>query len=216
MKRVDLTVSERSQFGSPESRRLRRQGAIPGVLYGGGNESIPLSVDEKELRHAIGHERGSVIMNLTFEGQKKAHLAMLKDHQSDPVTGKLLHLDFLEIKMDQPIDSVVHVELIGQAIGLRDGGIMDHALRELHIRSLPTSIPPAIECNVEGLGIGDSIHVSDLTAPEGVEILDDPEAMVASMLAPRIAVEEVVAEGEAAAPAAETGEKPAEGEGGEG
>lgn len=215
MKQVDLKVKERDSFGGPEARRLRRQGWVPGVLYGGGNDSMPLQVEEKELRQAMGRERGNVILNLAFEGKKKSQLAMLKEYQSDPVTGTLLHLDFIEIKMDQPIDSTVHIELIGQAQGVRDGGIMDHALRELHIRSLPTDIPASISCEVEGLTIGDSVRVADLQAPAGVEILDDPETLVAAVMAPKIVVEEVPeeeieAEAEEGAEAAAEGEAPAE------
>ena len=224
MKQVKLKVKERDSFGSPEARRMRSQGRIPGVLYGGGNSSIPLSVEERSLRAALSRERGGVILNLDFEGQKKAQLAMIKEYQADPVTGALLHLDFIEVRMDRPIDSTVHVELVGQAPGVvRDGGILDHALRELHIRSLPTDIPPSIECNVEQLEIGDSIRLSDLKVPAGVEFLDDPETLVAAVMAPKIVVEEVVEEevaaAEEAAEAAEEAaeEKPAEGgEGAEG
>lgn len=222
MKRVELKVKERESFGSPEARRMRREGRIPGVLYGSGNSSTPLSVEERALRQALGRERGSVILKLTIEGKGKPQLAMIKEYQSDPVTGGLLHLDFIEVKMDRPIDSTVHVELTGQAQGVRDGGIMDHALRELHIRSLPDDIPAGIECNVEELGIGDSLRVSDLAVPGGVEILDDPETLVAAVMAPKIVVEEVPAEEEAAveegaaeAPAGEAAEEKSA-EGGEG
>lgn len=224
MKQVELKVNERSDFGSPEARRMRREGLIPGVLYGSGKASVPFSVEEKALRQALGHGHSNVILNLTFKDKSKSHAAILKEHQTDPVTGSLLHLDFIEVSMDQPIESTLHVQLVGNAIGLRDGGIMDHALRELHIRCLPTNIPAQIECDVEALGIGDSVRVGDLKAPAGVEILDDPETMVAAVMAPKLVVEEVTEEAEAAAaaaaeegeaPAAEGEEKP-EGEGGEG
>lgn len=228
MKQVDLKVKERDSFGSPECRRMRRQGWIPGVLYGGGNSSVPLLVNEKTLRQALSHERGSVILNLDFEDTKKAQLAMLKELQADPVTGRPLHLDFVEVRMDKPIDSVVPVVLAGQAQGVTKlGGIMDHALRELRIRSLPKDIPASIECNVEAMNVADTLRVSDLKAPDGVEILDDPEALVAAVLAPKImvaalpveeaAAPEEAAESEAAeeAPAAEAAEEAAaEGEGG--
>lgn len=222
MKQVELKVSERSDFGSPEARRMRRQGLIPGVLYGGGRESVALSVEEKELRQALGHGHSNVILNLTFKDKSKSHAAILKEYQSDPVTGSLVHLDFIEVSMDQPIESTVHIQLVGTAIGLRDGGIMDHAHREVHIRCLPTDIPSEIECDVEALNIGDSVRVSDLKAPAGVEILDDPETMIAAMMAPKLVVEEAVEEEAAAAaeagaaPGAEGEAKSAEGEGGEG
>jgi len=221
MKKVEIMVKERGSFGSPESRRLRREGWIPGVLYSGGSAAVPLTVEEKALKQALGHERGNVILDLTFDGKKKAHSAILKEYQNDPMSGSLLHVDFMEVRMDKPIDSMLRIDLIGTAQGVRDGGVIDHGLRELHIRCLPTNMPGQFEVNVEPLVIGDSIRVSDLTPPAGVEILDDPEAHVASVLAPKLVVEEVPAEeGEEGAEAAAEGapggeEKSAEGGGGE-
>ncbi|MHB8859473.1 MAG: 50S ribosomal protein L25 [Thermoleophilia bacterium] len=212
MKKVSVKVKERDNFGSPESRRLRNQGWIPGVLYGGGNEGTPLSVEAKALKHALGRERGNVLLELTFEGQDKAHSAILKEHQNDPRSGSLLHVDFLEVRMDQPIESTVQIELIGTAQGVRDGGILDHGLRELHIRCLPTVMPSQVEVDVAALNIGDSVRVSDVTAPEGVEILDDPDAHVAGVMAPKLVVEEVPEELEEGAEAAAEGEAPAGGE----
>ena len=224
MKKVSLKVKERDSFGGPESRRLRREGWVPGVLYGGGNESRPFSIEAKTLRKAFGHERGNVLIELEFDGADGSHSAILKEYQSDPVGGGLLHVDLLEIRMDQPIESNVYIELVGTAQGVRDGGIIDHGLRELHIRCLPKDIPSQIEVGVEALGIGDSLRVSDIVAPPGAEILDDPDTHVVGVMAPKLVVEEVpaeeveegaeaAAEGEAA-PAA--GEKPPVGEAGEG
>ncbi len=225
MKKVEVTVKERESFGSPESRRLRKEGWIPGVLYGGGNDSVPLSVEEKALKHALGHERGNVILELTFAGKKKSHPAILKEYQNDPISGHLLHVDFLEVRMDQPIDSTLRVDLVGTAQGVRDGGILDHGLRELHIRCLPTDMPGQFEVDVSALNIGESLRISDVTPPAGVEILDDPDTHIAGVMAPKLVVEEVpeeeLEEGAEAAPAegeAAAGgeEKPAEAGGGEG
>ena len=223
MKKVEITVKERGSFGSSESRWLRREGWIPGVLYSGGSGAVPLTVEKKALKQALGHEHGNVILNLTFDGKKKTHSAILKEYQNDPKSGSLLHVDFMEVRMDKPIDSMLRIDLIGTAQGVRDGGVIDHGLRELHIRCLPTNMPGQFEVDVEPLVIGDSIRVSDLTPPAGVEILDDPEAHVASVLAPKLVVEEVPAEeGEEGAVGAAEGEaapggeeKSAEGGGGE-
>jgi large subunit ribosomal protein L25 len=221
MKKVELTVKERDSFGSPESRRMRNEGWIPGVLYGGGKDSVSLTIEEKALRQALGRgRRGNVILELTFDGQSQGHPAILKEYQNDPVSGHLLHVDFLEVRMDQPIESKVTVELIGTAQGVKDGGILDHGMRELHIRCLPTDMPGEIQVDVSALNINDSLRVSEVVAPDGVEILDDPEAHVAGVMVPKIVVEEVPEEGEEgvegeaaaegeAAPAGE--EKPAEG-----
>lgn len=223
MKKVELTVKERDSFGSPESRRMRNEGWIPGVLYGGGKESVPLTVEVKALKQALGRgRRGNVILELTFDGQSQGHPAILKEYQNDPISGHLLHVDFLEVRMDQPIESKVTVELVGTAQGVKDGGILDHGMRELHIRCLPTDMPGQIEVDVSALNINDSLRVSEVTAPEGVEILDDPEAHIAGVMAPKLVVEEEVVEGEEGAEGAAEGEaaaageeKAGEGEGGE-
>lgn len=217
MNKVELKVQERESFGSPEARRLRKTGMVPGVLYGSGQDSTPLSVDEKALRKALGREPGSVVLALVFEGQKKEHPAVLKEYQTDPRTSSLLHVDFMEIRMDQPVEAHIRIELGGAAAGVREGGVMDQGLRELHIRCLPTDIPELIEHDVEELAIGDTLRVADIKVPAGVEILDDPETPVASVHPPtvireeeEIAAEEGAAEGEAAAGAEAEGEAAAE------
>lgn len=189
MKKVELIVKERESFGSPESRRLRKTGWIPGVLYGSGN-SVPLTVEERELRKVLSGTRGNVIISLTFEGQKKAHPAILKEFQPDPVGTGMLHVDFLEVRMDQPIEAHVVVELVGTAAGVQEGGILDQSLREVTVRCLPADMPETIEFDISALNIGDSIRVSDLAAPANTEILTDPEMGLASVITPTILVEE--------------------------
>jgi large subunit ribosomal protein L25 len=210
MNKIDLIVKERESFGSAEGRRMRRTGWVPGVLYSEGNEAVALTVEEKALLRAVGREGGSVILNLTFEGKKKAHPAILKEYQADPLGRGMLHVDFMEVRMDQPVEAHVRLELTGQALGVRDGGIMDQSLRELQIRCLPGDIPETMHYDVEQMVIGDSIKVSDLTPPPGVEILNDAESQVASVIPPTIIKEEVTEEVEEGAEAAEAGEeKPA-------
>lgn len=215
MKKVELKVKERESFGSPESRRLRKTGWIPGVLYGSG-DSKPLSVDERELRKVLSGSRGNVIISLTFDSQKDAHLAILKEFQPDPVGTGLLHVDFLEVRMDQPIEAHVVVELVGTAAGVQEGGILDQSLREVTLRSLPADMPEVIEFDVSALNIGDSIHVGDLVAPANTEITTDPEMGLASVITPTVLVEEEaeeeLTEEELEARAAEEGAE----EGGEG
>ena len=220
MKKVKLAVKERDSFGSPEARRMRKSGWIPCVLYGSGENSVPLAVEEKALKQALGRERGNVILSITIEGSKDARAAILKEYQPDPLGRGILHVDFLEVSMDKPIEASIHIELIGTAQGVKDGGILDQSMRDLQIRCLPGDMPSSIEYDVSEMVIGDSIRVSDLTQPSGVEILNDTESGVASVLAPKLVVEEEVeeegeegaealAEGEEAPPAGE--EKPAEG-----
>ena len=203
MKKVELKVKEREGFGSSEARRLRRTGWIPGVLYGSGDGSIPLAVEEKTLKRALGHEGGAAILTLSFDGKKKEHPVILKEYQSSPAGAGVLHVDFMEVRMDQPVEANVRLELTGTAVGVRDGGIMDHTLRELHIRCLPADIPEHITVAVDEMQIGFSIKVVDITAPKGVEILNDPDSQVASVMAPTLAQEEAPAEAAEEAEAAE-------------
>jgi large subunit ribosomal protein L25 len=223
MKKVQLTVKEREGFGSPESRRLRDTGWIPGVLYG-ASDSKPLSVDERELRKVLSSSRGNVIIALSFEGNKKEHSAILKEYQPDPLGAGLLHVDFLEIKMDKPIEANVLLDMVGTSAGVSEGGILDQSVREVLVRCLPADMPEVIEYDVTEMNIGDSIRISDLVAPEKVEILNDADLGVASVITPTILVEEEPEEElteeelEALALAEEAGEgveEGAEGEGGE-
>lgn len=189
MKKVALTVKERESFGSPESRRLRKAGMVPGVLYGTG-DSVPLSVDERDLRKVLSGSRGNVIIMLSFEGQDKAHPAILKEFQPDPVGTGLLHVDFLEVRMDKPIDANVAIELVGTPAGVLDGGILDQSLREVAVHCLPNDMPAVIEYDISAMNVGDSIRVSDLAAPANTEITTDPEMGIASIITPTILVEE--------------------------
>ncbi len=205
MKKVELKVKERQSFGSSESRRLRQSGWIPGVLYGGGNSSVPLAVEAKSLKKALGREGGSAIISLTFEGKKKEHPVILKEYQNDPVGRGLLHVDFMEVRMDQPVEATVRLELVGSAAGVREGGVLDHSLRELHIRCLPGDIPEGVHYDVEQMQIGDSVKVGDIPIPPRVEILNDPDSQVASVIPPTIVKEEAAAEEAEEEAAAEEG-----------
>ena len=203
-----LEVTPREIDGSRANRRLRRSGRIPAVIYGGGDDPTPISVDSRELRHAL-HAAGAVL-ELALEGDTQN--AVLKDAQADPVRGDLWHVDFLRVRMDVAIQSTVMLELDGaeDAPGTSEGGVLEQQLRELSIEALPGDIPENITLDVSNLELNATVHVSDLAAPEGVTILDDPELVVASITLPRLEVEEpdveteteVVGEGEGEALAA--------------
>ncbi|HEX8123561.1 MAG TPA: 50S ribosomal protein L25 [Solirubrobacteraceae bacterium] len=204
-----LNVTTRETEGSRANRRMRRAGRIPAVIYGGGAEPTPISVDARELRHAL-HASGAVI-ELSLDGETTN--AVLKDSQWDPVRGDTWHVDFLRVRMDVAIQSIVTLELTGadDAPGTDEGGVLEQQLRELNIEALPGDIPESITHDVSGLNLNDTVHVSDLSAPDKVTILDDPELVVASISLPRLEVEdtdpetetEVVGEGEGEALAAE-------------
>jgi large subunit ribosomal protein L25 len=203
-----LTIVPRDIEGSRANRRLRRSGRVPGVLYGGGDEPVSFSVDDRELRHAL--KQSGAVVELSLDGETAN--AVLKDFQRDPVRGDMWHVDFVRVRMDVAIQTQVVLELTGadDAPGMAEGGVLEQATRELNIEALPGDIPESIEHDVSGLEINDTVHLSDVTAPAGVTFLDDPETVVASVIVPRLEVEtpdevetetEVVGEGEEGAEA---------------
>ena len=205
MEFVDFNVQRRADTGKGAARRFRRGGQLPAILYGEG-DPIALIVDRRGLLRAMGTEAGeNVILNLTIvNGKELTRKAMVKEMQVDPVTGTLLHADFLAISMERPIEVEVPVEVVGVAIGVKDkGGTLTQILRELRVRCLPAAIPDRITTDVSHLDIGQGVHVKDVSIPADVELLTDREQVVATVTAP--VVEEVAApvEEEVAAPAAE-------------
>jgi large subunit ribosomal protein L25 len=226
--RIRLEVSERGAegVGSRNAKRLRRQGLIPGVLYGKGH-SRTIAVDERALRAALTGPSGlHAIVDVIIEGQKTPHHAVLKEYEQHPIRGTITHIDFHEVRLDQPIQATVAVQLVGDSIGVRQGGVIQHVTREIQLQALPTSIPEHIDVDVSNLDVGDTIRLENLPVFEGVEYLGDPyETVIANCTVPRglAALEEEEAaegeelEGEAAEgeEAAEAGEQPATGETGE-
>jgi large subunit ribosomal protein L25 len=198
--RVKIVVRERETRGSAETRRLRKQGLVPGVLYGRG-EPKAFAVGERELRAALTGEGGlHAILDVTIEGASGSHASVVKDYQQDVVRGGITHIDLHEVRLDQTIQSTVALHLVGEAAGSKEGGVLSQSVTELNVEALPLEIPPAIEVDVSGLHVGDSLRVADVTAPEGVTILDDPETPVASVTLPTRVEEpeELLGEAEAA------------------
>jgi large subunit ribosomal protein L25 len=213
--RIKLVVRERDKLGSRDSRRLRRQGLIPGVLYGQGQKPHPFAVPERQLRAALTTRAGlHAILDVQLDGQSNEHSSVLKDYQQDPLRGKILHIDLQEVRLDQPIHATVVVELVGEAVGTKEGGVLTQVSRELNVEALPTAVPEHIDADVSELRIGDALRLSDLTPPEGVTFLDDPDdTVLANVSAPRVEIEpeeEELAEGEEPEEGAE--EAAAEGE----
>ncbi len=212
--RVKLVVSQRSLLGSAESRRLRRQGLIPGVLYGQQSEPVAIAVGDRELRAAMTTAAGShAVLEVEIDGGS-AHSAILKDFQRDKVRGTVTHIDLQEVRLDQPIQTAVAVTLVGDPVGVREGGVLNQVANEINIEALPLEVPQHLEADVSGLGIGDTFRLSQINVPEGVRLLDDPdETVIASVQLAREEVVEEAEEGEegaegAAAEAAEEGAEP--------
>lgn len=176
--KYELEVERREKAGKGIARQLRLQGKIPGVIYGGGKSqflALEHNVARKLVLSQVGHA-GLLTVKMPGESER---VAVLQDHQLDPVSGAILHIDLFEVSMEKPIRVKVPVSIIGQApIGLKEGGILHQPLRELHIECLPGLIPDHIEITGTNLGVGQGIHVKEVEAPEGVKILDDPELMV--------------------------------------
>jgi large subunit ribosomal protein L25 len=212
-----LSISSREVSNSRSTRRLRRQGQVPGVLYGGGDDAMPFAVDERELRHALA-ARGAVV-ELQLGGE--ATPAVLKDAQRHPVRGHTMHVDFLRVNLNVAIHSVVPLELVGgdDAPGVIEGGVLEHVTREVNIEALPNDIPERLQVDVSSMQINDTLTLSAVTAPDAVTILDDlEETVVATLTPPKLQADlealdeeaaleqetELVGEGEA--PAADEGD----------
>jgi large subunit ribosomal protein L25 len=201
--RTKLTVSQRTRLGSPETRRLRKQGLVPGVLYG-RDEPIAICVEERELRRALTGAGGlHSILDVQVDGTGKSHASILKDYQVDKVRGFVTHVDLQEVRLDQTIHATVTVTLVGgdEAPGVREGGVLSQPLRELSVEALPLEVPEHIDLDVSHMATGDTLRVADVQLTEGVVLLDDPETVVATVTAPtrEIAPEETLEGAEAEA-----------------
>jgi large subunit ribosomal protein L25 len=217
--RTKLVVVQREGLGSAESRRLRKEGLVPGVLYGSG-EPVAISIAERELRRALTGSAGlHAILDVEIGGKGQTHASILKEYQVDPVRGGVTHVDLQEVRLDRAIRALVAVHLHGgeDAPGVREGGVLSQPLREVTVEALPLEVPEHIELDVSGMEIGGTLRISDLTAPEGATLMDDPETVVATVTAPTKVVEPEPTEEELAALEAEgEGEEGAEGEAAEG
>ena len=189
-----ITAHSREGRGKGAARQARREGRIPGVLYGHGEDSVPLSVDAHELQrlvHAISIENTIVDLDL---GLGEPYKVLIRELQRHPFRDEFVHIDFFHVAMDEQIQVEVPIVLIGTPTGVKNkGGVLDHQLRELEVFCLPGSIPEKIELDVSDLDIGDSIHVSDIQLPD-VEILTELDRAVVAVLAPTVMEVEEVAE----------------------
>jgi large subunit ribosomal protein L25 len=198
--RIKLEVQPREHLGSRESRRLRREGLVPGVLYGVGSEPASISIRERELRRVLTGAGGlNAILDVVLDGQG-ARPSILKDYQQDPLRGKLLHVDLLEVRLDQTITATVTVHLVGaeDSPGVREGGALSQVAREVTVETLPMEVPEHLELDVSGMEMGDTLRVSDVVVPDRVTLVDDPETVVATLTMPTRVEEpeEAPAEGE--------------------
>jgi large subunit ribosomal protein L25 len=189
--RVRLEVEERETRGTRAVRRLRREGLVPGVLYGRGKPPHAICVPERELRRALTGPGGlHAILDVALDGDKSARPAILKDYQQDPLKGRVVHIDLQEVRLDQPIHAQVVVQLVGEPVGVTEGGVLSQVQREVNVEALPMQIPEHLELDVSGMAIGDTLRLADLPSMEGVTYLDDPdETVLANVTLPTRVVE---------------------------
>ncbi len=226
-----LKVELRNEGGKGVARKLRQAGRIPGVVYGRGKAAQSVTLDPVLLERALHKSEAGMntLFDLHVEGSSAADrvVVLVKDLQREPARGTPLHADLYEVDLTATVEVDVPIHLLGTPPGVSlEGGIMDHAHRALAVECLPRSIPDELTLDVSGLNIGDSLHVRDLTLPAGVELRDDADISVVSVVAPRVEEEPVPVEGEEGAEglegvegaegvaeeAADGEEKPAEGE----
>ncbi len=224
---VKLEVRSRDGRGGKDARALRAAGQIPGVIYtsqSGTSGATAIVVGARDLRTAVSGPGGThAIIDLKVDGTGTAHSVIIKDMQLDPVRDRVIHIDFHEVRLDQPINTVVIVHVEGQPHGVSMGGILSQPTHELNISVLPTAIPEHIVIDVSALEIGGSLRLSDVPQMEGVTFLDDPDGTVLATVSAPISEEELeeaaaevagdVPEGEEPAEEAAEGEEPGEGEG---
>ena len=211
-----LTIKRREGTGKSVARKLRRDGVVPAVLYGGASPQTIIVDPRAVLRIIAGHQGTTQLLSLTFDGESGSKMAIIRDMQFDPVTDDILHVDLQEVSADRAITVSVAIHPVGEAIGVKDTkGILNLVMHDVEVSCLPTNIPERIDVDVTNLAIGDVLTVRDVTPPPGVRIVNDPGQAIVTV-SPPMAEEEVAPAATAAVTPAEpevlTERKPKEGE----
>ena len=180
MAEVTLEVTRREQTGKEVAKKLRRDGKVPAVVYGGRKDPVAITVDRKAVSELVTKSEHGVrsVFLLKMAGSDQQRHAMIKEITIDPISRKMKHIDFVRVVMDELIKVTVPVHITGTAAGVKEGGILDWQVREVHIETLPTSIPDTIDVDVTALNGHEYLRIKDLVLPEGAKVLDDPERVV--------------------------------------
>jgi large subunit ribosomal protein L25 len=201
MSEFTLDVQRRSEVGKNINRRLRASGSVPAVVYGGDRDSVAVTVSDRQMQGHLRKGGENSIFLLKLEGGADQRHVMIRDLQVDPRNGKLIHIDFYRVVMDEVVRVMVPIELEGTPIGVkRDGGMIDFPTREVEVECLPTAIPTSIILDVEEMEIGQHVEAAGLKLGEGVTLTDDPTRLIVSISLSRIAEEEEAEAEEAAEP----------------
>lgn len=196
MAEVTLEVTRRENTGKEVAKKLRRDGKVPAVVYGGHREPVAITVDRKSVSELIKkseHGMRSVFLLKMADSDQQRH-AMIKELTINPISRKMTHIDFVRVVMDEMVKVMVPVHIHGTAIGVKEGGLLDFQVRELHVECLPNAIPDTIEVDVTALGHHDYLRVKDLKLPEGVKVSDDPERVVVGVTHAKVEAAAEVAE----------------------
>lgn len=217
-KQETLQAEKREVKGTTASKRLRRSGIVPGVIYGSSQREYMIQMDAKAFTDVARKQSSqNFIVNLEIEGaQEKTKLAIVQDIQRDPLTGNLIHVDFRAVNEDETIHAVIPIHLVGESVGVKGGGVLEQQLHEIEVHCRPGDLPESIDSDITDLDMGESLKVGELNLPDGVSVKMDGEVLVALISQPRVAAEPTAAaEGAAAEGEGEgEGEEAAEGEGG--
>ena len=197
MATVSLNADARDSKGKGAARSLRSQGQVPAVIYGHGRDPQPLALNARDLDKMLSHiQAESTVIEVTVGGHTAKTL--IREIQRHPIKRQILHVDFQALVAGEKVTVSIPIVLLGIPEGVRlEGGVLDQTLREIEIEVDPSNIPDHVEYDVTNMVIGDSVHISDLKVPEGVEVIDDPETSVAVLAAPRGVIEETPAVAEA-------------------
>lgn len=183
MAEVKLKAVMREDTGKGSARRARASGKVPAIVYGQGMDPIAIEVDRREFVTALLTDAGmNVLLNIQVDGSSTT--ALTRELQRDPVRGTLLHADFVKVDLKQEVEVEVPVHLVGESPGVKEGGVLEHPLFNVHVRCLPTAVPEGIDADISGLNIGDALRVADLAEGRDFQILNNPESVVASVAAP--------------------------------
>ncbi len=186
MIQISLDADVRTEKGKGAARKLRQDGKIPGVIYGPGHEPVPLSVNERDFNRVIYKAQGEQViftLNLKNNGDSREQLAVVKEVQRHPVSDRIRHIDFYAISAEQKVKVEVPIKIVGKAKGIEfHGGVLETLERTLTISCLPFDIPREIEVDITELDVGDALHVSDLTPPEGIKFMDPPETTIVTVV----------------------------------
>ena len=220
MDNVSIVVHKRDVTGTRAAKRLRKSGLIPGVIYGHGKDAVLIAVEPHALRDALNTSAGMhAVLDVTFEGQKRGHKAIVKELELDRVKSTVTHVDLQEIRLDETIETTVSIHFEGEAKGVKAGGMLDESTREVIVKGVVTAIPEHLVLDISELDMNETLQVSDLEVPEGIEIMAEADEVLCSVLPPRKVEEGEVVEGEEAAEGAAAaepeivGKKEEEGEG---